>query len=115
VVVLLSAMVHGATPTRLARLRRLVGACKRTVERWRAWWLTTFVTTPVWQDARARLVGLAAARLPASLLASFAGDQREQTLRCLAFLAPLTSGSCPDAARFLLGCEIPHKVSTRLA
>ncbi len=114
VVVLVSALVHGPTPARLRRLRRAVGACRRTVERWRRWWLTTFVATPVWQDARARVVGLAAATLPASLLAFFSGDESERTVRCLAFLGPATSASCPDAARILRGFEIPHEVSTRL-
>lgn len=114
VVVLLSALVHGATPARLRRLRRATGACRRTVERWRRWWIATFVTTPVWQDARARVVGLATERLPASLLASFGGDERSRALHCLVFLAPVTSESCSDGARILRGFEIPQEVSTRL-
>jgi len=94
VVVLVSALVHGPSPARLRRLKALVGVSRRTVERWRRWWLSTFVSSPVWEDTRARLVDVEAARLPASLLDRFAGDEGARLKRCLALLGPLTTRSC---------------------
>ena len=94
VVVLVSALAHGPTPERLRRLRELVGVSRRTVERWRGWWLATFTTTPVWREARARLVRVAQESLPASLLARFDGDETTRLRHCLTFLSPVTTRSC---------------------
>tara|TARA_B100000965_G_scaffold160422_1_gene133702 strand:+ start:3127 stop:3711 length:585 start_codon:yes stop_codon:yes gene_type:complete len=94
VVVLVSALVHGPSPSRLRRLKALVGVSRRTVERWRRWWLSTFVASPVWEDTRARLINVAVARLPASLLERFAGEEMERLRRSLALLSPLTTRSC---------------------
>ena len=43
VVVLVSAMTHGLKPARVQQIRELLGIDQRTLERWRQWWLTTFV------------------------------------------------------------------------
>lgn len=94
VVVLVSALVHGPSPSRLRRLKALVGVSRRTVERWRRWWLSSFVASPVWEDTRARLVKVAVTRLPASLLERFAGEEGDRLQRCLALLSPLTTRSC---------------------
>lgn len=94
VVVLVSALVHGPSLSRLRRLKALVGASRRTVERWRRWWLSSFVASPVWEDVRARLIDVEAARLPASLLERFAGEEGERLQHCLALMRPLTTRSC---------------------
>ena len=94
VVVLVSALVHGPSPERLRRLREWLGVSRRTVERWRGWWLSTFTSSPVWREARARLIHVAHATLPASLLARFAGDEAARLRHCLRFLSPLTTRSC---------------------
>ena len=39
VVVLVSAMIHGLKPERVQCLREALGIDRRTLERWRQWWL----------------------------------------------------------------------------
>lgn len=91
VVVLASAMRHGLSPRRVAELRRVVGVSRRTLERWRRWWLEVFVTTPLWSGARGQFAEpVERGRLPASLLERFAGDPREQLVSALRFLLPLS-------------------------
>jgi hypothetical protein len=94
VVVLISALVHGPNPERLRRLQSLVGLSKSTLERWRSWWLTTFRASAVWREAQARLLDVARGALPASLLARFCEEERERLVKCLGFLAPITTRSC---------------------
>ena len=94
VVTLISAMLHGTTPARLMRLSIMPGIDRRTLARWRAWWLSTFT------DGRFALVAKATfmppvdiASLPASLLDRFVGDIAEQLASLLRFVAPLTGGA----------------------
>ena len=69
VVVLVSVLRQGATPTRLKRLRELVGVSARTVRRWRQWWLESFVGSDFWKGARGHLRSpLDESQLPLSLL-----------------------------------------------
>ena len=93
VVVLISAMRHGATPKRMAQLRELVGASRRTVERWRQWWLNNFVRTPFWKAARGLLrAPIDENQLPFSLLSSFSGEsEKEKVIELLRFILPLTT------------------------
>jgi hypothetical protein len=99
VFVLASAMRHGLSAERVAELRRLIGASRRTLEQWRRWWLEIFVTTPWWRAARGRLASpVEAARLPASLLERFAGPPMEQLVAALKFLSPLSVGGSACAA-----------------
>jgi hypothetical protein len=46
VVTLIAAMLHGTTPARLTRLSIVPGIDRRTLARWRAWWLSTFTGGP---------------------------------------------------------------------
>jgi hypothetical protein len=93
-VVLISAMLHGATPPRVARLSHLLGVSRRTVARWREWWRTAFAQSRFWQVARARLMPpVDQESLPTSLLERFAGGGAEQLLALLGFLAPITGGT----------------------
>lgn len=72
VVVLASAMRQGLSARRVAELRALVGVSRRTLERWRRWWLELFAATPLWKELRGRLVAAVDfGRLPASLLERF--------------------------------------------
>jgi hypothetical protein len=94
VVTLISALLLGITPTRLARLSVVPGIDRRTLARWRAWWRSTFT------DGRFASIAMAAvappidiAGLPVSLLERFAGDVREQLVALLRFLGPLTGGA----------------------
>ena len=75
IVVLVPVLRHGASPTRVRRLRELVGVSRRTVERWRRWWCSEFVQTPFWRLARGRFAQpVTYAALPRSLLERFVGD-----------------------------------------
>jgi hypothetical protein len=96
VVVLISSMRHGATPKRMAQLRELVGVSRRTVERWREWWLNGFVQSPFWKAARGRMgAPIDENTLPLSLLSAFPGQNQKETLiGFLRFLLPLTTSWC---------------------
>jgi hypothetical protein len=93
-VVLISAMLHGATPPRVAQLSQLLGVSRRTVARWPEWWRTAFAQSRFWQAARAAFMPpVDQDRLPASLLERFAGGDAERLLALLRFLAPITGGA----------------------
>jgi hypothetical protein len=92
VVVLVSAMTGGVTARKAEKMRELVGVSKRTLQRWRAWWLQTFPGTPFWRGARGRFVPpLEEQVLPAALLDRFVGGGEEGLVACLRFLAPITT------------------------
>jgi len=97
VVVLVSAMRHGLTPPRLKALRLSLGVSRRTVERWREWWLHTFVQSSFWKAARARFSRpLDSKTLPLSLCEVFKMEERrDRLLDLLKFLSPITTGSIP--------------------
>ena len=94
VVTLISALMLGTTPYRLARLSVVPGLDRQTLARWRAWWRSTFTDNPFAQVAMAAVVPpIDIAALPVSLLDRFAGDMREQLIALLRFLGPLTGGA----------------------
>lgn len=91
IVVLVSAMMHGLNPERVRRLREALGIDRRTLERWRQWWLGTFVNSSFWREARARFMPpLDQHAMPLSLCLSFAVEQRQRLMALLRFLAPIT-------------------------
>jgi hypothetical protein len=92
VVVLVSVLRCGITPMRTRELQQLTGASRRTVQRWRAWWLRTVPRTPRWQLRRAAFAQPASSEsdLPRSALECFQADNaRERLILFLRFLAPL--------------------------
>ena len=94
VVTLISALMLGATPSRLARLSVVPGLDRRTLARWRVWWRSAFTESPFAPVAMAAVAPpLDIAALPVSLLERFAGDMREQLVALLRFLEPLTGGA----------------------
>jgi hypothetical protein len=94
VVTLISALLLGTTPSRLARLSVVPGLDRRTLARWRAWWRSTFTDSPFAPVAMAAMVPpIDITALPVSLLERFAGDMREQLIALLRFLGPLTGGA----------------------
>lgn len=96
VVVLVSAAHHGITPKRMGALQMALGIDRRTLERWRAWWLENFVQSSFWKAARARFMPLVCEKtLPLSLGHAFALDQSGQLITFLRFLSPLTTDSIP--------------------
>jgi hypothetical protein len=96
VVVLVAAAHHGITPERMRVLREALGIDRRTLERWRRWWLETFAQSPFWKVARARFMPLLSEKsLPLSLGQAFQVALPGQLLQLLRFLSPITTGSIP--------------------
>ena len=95
VVVLITALRHGATPARVSQLRAIVGVSRRTVERWRQWWLEEFRWSSFWRWARGQLASpVDEHTLPLSLLESFPKSAAEErTIDLLRFILPLTTTS----------------------
>jgi hypothetical protein len=93
VVVLAACLEQGLTERRVAQLGLYLEVPRRTLKRWRGWWLGLFVHTAFWQHARARLMpAVDAGRLPASLFERFAdADIAQQLVRLLKFLSPLST------------------------
>ena len=99
-VVLVSAMRHGTSPARMRTLREHLGVSRRTVERWRVWWTTAFAEAPFWKAMAAKfLPAVEVARLPASLLERFLGNEEERLILLLRFLGPITGGAPTAHAR----------------
>jgi hypothetical protein len=94
VVTLISAMLLGTTPARLARLSMVPRIDRRTLARWRAWWRSTFTDGAFAATAKAALIPPPdIAGLPVSLLDRFAGDLEQKLTALLRFLGPLTGGA----------------------
>jgi hypothetical protein len=95
VVVLVTALRHGATAVRAAQLRSLVGVSRRTLERWRQWWLEQFPRSRFWRWASGRFASPVDGRtLPLSLLKSFSQAEPEaRMLGLLRLILPLTTTS----------------------
>ena len=93
VVVLLTALRHGATPSRVAKLRAIVGVSWRTLERWRKWWLEDFTGSSFWKSVRGRWVcPVDQGTLPLSLLECFPkSTDEESTVALLGLILPLTT------------------------
>jgi hypothetical protein len=95
VVTLLTALRHGATPERVAKLREAVGVSRRTLERWRQWWVNDLTRTSFWRAVMGRLAQpLETETLPRSLLDSFQKPTaQERMIDLLRFILPLTTTS----------------------
>jgi len=92
VVVLVSAMTHGLKPQRVERLREALGIDRRTLARWRQWWLGLFVNSSFWREARARFMPpLCQKTMPLSLCVRWEVERRDRLLDLLQFLAPITT------------------------
>jgi hypothetical protein len=94
VVVLVAAMRHGPSPQRVRELTRLFGADRRTIARWKTFWVEYFPQTAFWKVKRARWSPPPdAARLPRSLLEAFLRIYHDLGEACrwlLDFLSPIT-------------------------
>lgn len=103
-VVLLCALRGGLLSWRLAFLQRAFDVSRRTLERWRAWWLGEFADGAFWRVSAGRFADGAGGRfaLPRSLWLAW----REQgfvsgCLSLLRFLSPLSSASITLAEVFI--------------
>jgi hypothetical protein len=74
----------------------------RTLRRWATWWRTELPVTSLFVALRGLLASpVDTARLPCSLLERLTGGAAEQITALLKLLAPLTTGSVADGARYL--------------
>jgi hypothetical protein len=106
VVMLVSALQQGVTPERLAVVRDWLSSrgerlSRKTLERWREWWLEIFRESPTWKAGRDRFVPpVVEERLPQSLLERFRrddGDDEQRLIAALRFVSPMTTGSCASS------------------
>jgi len=89
-------MRQGPTPTRVARLHKLLGVGERTLRRWRQWWQQIFCEGSFWRTARAWFMPpVAAATLPLGLWERFDGDGPDRLRDLLRFVSPITTTTCP--------------------
>ena len=96
VVVLMAAMEHGLKPARVEVLRERLGIDRRTLERWRTWWLVRFTESGFWKEARARFMPVPCQKtLPWSLCEAFQLTRLDRLLDLLRFLGPLTTAWVP--------------------
>ncbi len=94
VVILMTAMNQGLTPARVEKLCAVLPINRRTLGRWRQWWLETFAQGGFWKGARARFVPpLSDALLPLSLCEAFGLERCDRLLELLRFLSPITTVS----------------------
>ena len=107
VAVLLASIASQALAT-AREVKRATGIRARTVSRWRRWWQTGFAEGRLLEAQRGRfLPPLVIAELPRSLVERFeiaagAGqDLATALVRTVGFLAPLTTTSVADGARFV--------------
>ncbi len=100
-VVVIVASLAAQALGRAAEIRRATGVPARTTGRWLGWWRGPFICTEVFVAVRARLVGASVDALPASIALRLADTLVEQAQRMLEVVAPLTTGTVADGARFL--------------
>jgi hypothetical protein len=105
VVVLVTALHHGLTGKRAARLRAQFGVDSRTLRRWQSWWREVFTASAFWKGAKGGfLPPVSRGRLPASLLERFRGqDEGAVLVATLRFLAPITTAPSESGACFSRG------------
>ncbi|HOW80492.1 MAG TPA: hypothetical protein PK406_13680 [Verrucomicrobiota bacterium] len=96
IVVLLTALRHGLVAERVAVLQEHLGVDRRTLARWRAWWLQHFAQGRSWRAARGRFWPAPdEATLPWSLWLSFGDDGGKSLLDLLRFLTPWSTRPAP--------------------
>ena len=102
-VVILASVVALAAAS-AAAAERTTGVAARTTRRWRRWWRGPFTTSAAFVELSARLVpSFSRSALPTSILERLVGEPAVRITRLLAWLAPITTASTPDASRLLRG------------
>ncbi|MBU2774344.1 hypothetical protein HMI48_10825 [Acidithiobacillus ferrooxidans] len=91
VVVLMASRLTARTPG-TQTLCALIAVPRRTLQRWRSWWVQDFPLTRLWQaEVACILPSVSREDLPQSLLVRFAGPPLEALLHGLLLLTPLTT------------------------
>jgi hypothetical protein len=99
VVILASIVAHALDAA--TEIRAATGVPARTTRRWLAWWMGPFLRTEVFVAIRARLIEVAEAALPASMLERLPGTKTEQVRLLAQLLAPLSTSAALDGSRFV--------------
>lgn len=95
VVVLVSAMMQGLRVERVKRLRQALGIDRRTLVRWREWWMRTFGGSVFWRAERGRFRRpIIEGKMPLGLVECFGLGRGEGLVRLMRFLLPITTRSC---------------------
>lgn len=92
VVLLAGVLVHGVTGYRVKGIAAHLRIPRRTLERWRVWWVKALPTTPLWRGA-GLMPPLVAAAMPCALLDRFGGDEDQRLVAALRWLRPITTTS----------------------
>jgi hypothetical protein len=92
VVTLVTAMQQGVTAARVQRLSAELGIDRRTLGRWRKWWLETFAGPFRPVAMAAFMPSLDLTGVPTTLLDRYVGDLAAKLISLLRFLDPLTGG-----------------------
>jgi len=96
IVVVLTALRHGLSAARVTVLQEHLGVDRRTLERWRAWWLQEFALGRPWRAARGLFLPPPdEATLPWSLWRCFGDDGGKSLLDLLRFLTPWSTRAVP--------------------
>jgi hypothetical protein len=91
---LAAALQNGATETRLQRLAAVTGVDRRTLQRWRKWWLKAFQASRFWRAAKAAFMPPAdPSSIPDALLDRFGGSAEQRLLALMRFLRPITGAA----------------------
>lgn len=77
---------------------RASGVPARTTRRWLRWWRGPFTTTEVFVVISARLIAVAIAELPASIVDRLGVTWNERVRAMLDLLGPITGKSVPDGS-----------------
>ncbi len=100
--VVVLAAAFALTVMAAAAVLRATGVPVRTTRRWLRWWRGPFTASGPFAELSARLVPAPERqRLPASLLDRLAEQRPVAVRRLLAWLAPITTTSCPDGSRWV--------------
>ena len=100
--VVIVASAIALTTMAVSAVVRATGVPARTTRRWQRWWRGPFTTSTPFIELSARLVPAPERRrLPTALLERLAVDPSPAVTKLLAWLAPITTTSCPDGSRWL--------------
>jgi hypothetical protein len=107
--VVIAASIVGLLLQAAGVIRKTTGVPARTVRRWLAWWQGPFLTTLVFVAVRARLIDVAVDALPKSIMDRLGGAAEQRMQVMLVLLAPLTTRSVTEGARFLRATGVDNK------
>jgi hypothetical protein len=101
--IIIAASIIAIAAATAGAIRRATGIAPRTTRRWLRWWRESFPATSVFVVIASRFIEVSRRRLPSSILERLTGTTDVRVSILLGWLAPLTTASVADGARFLRG------------